>query len=128
MEKREAQGKLTDEDKEILERLHKEMEVHGVAHTIAVAGQSFVISAFGSNFGQMFIILDDFQDRRGPKLHSDEIAANPKKSRRKNVPRLHRRRLRPASDQRPGHVRRFKYMLEDRGDSGLQELINKPTT
>src|SRR5205823_10050024 len=47
----------------------------GVAHTNAVAGNSFVLSAYGSNFGSMFIILDDFPERREPGRHADAIAA-----------------------------------------------------
>src|SRR5205807_8534762 len=58
----------------------------GVAHTIAVSGQSFVISAYGSNFGQMFVVLDDFDKRRDSKLYSDEIAARLRRKITKEVP------------------------------------------
>ena len=43
--------------------------------TNAVAGNSFVLSAYGSNFGSMFIILDGFDQRRDPELYADAIAA-----------------------------------------------------
>jgi multidrug efflux pump len=36
----------------------------GVAHTTSIAGNSFVLSAYGSNFGSMFIILKPFDVRR----------------------------------------------------------------
>jgi multidrug efflux pump subunit AcrB len=33
----------------------------GVAHTMLVSGQSLLLSAFGSNFGSMFVMLDQFK-------------------------------------------------------------------
>ncbi len=38
----------------------------GIKHTQAMAGQSLLLSAFGSNFGSMFIILDGFANRPVP--------------------------------------------------------------
>jgi multidrug efflux pump subunit AcrB len=37
----------------------------GVANTLTVSGQSFVLGATGSNFGTMFVILEPFEDRKG---------------------------------------------------------------
>jgi multidrug efflux pump subunit AcrB len=45
----------------------------GCSHSITVAGQSFVLSANGSNFGNLFITLDEFDRRRDPKLSSTEL-------------------------------------------------------
>jgi multidrug efflux pump len=50
------------------------MKEEGVGHTIAIAGQSFVLQAYGSNFGQMFLPLKPFEERRRPDLASDAIA------------------------------------------------------
>jgi multidrug efflux pump len=38
----------------------------GVGHTLLISGQSLLLSAFGSNFGSMFIMLDDFHERPQP--------------------------------------------------------------
>ncbi len=38
----------------------------GTAHTVLVSGQSMLLSAFGSNFGSMFVILDEFSKRPQP--------------------------------------------------------------
>ena len=46
----------------------------GVKHASAITGQSFVLNAFGSNFGSVFIGLKDYSDRRDPQLSSDRIA------------------------------------------------------
>ena len=42
-------------------------------HVNAVAGNSFVLSAYGSNFGSMFIILKPFSERRSSGMHADVI-------------------------------------------------------
>src|SRR5262249_45573148 len=43
-------------------------ETPGVEHTITISGLSFVLSANGSNFGSLFIILDPFEKRTTPHL------------------------------------------------------------
>src|SRR5262249_2837937 len=48
----------------------------GVKHATGVTGQSFVLNAFGSNFGSMFINLKDYGERRDPSESSDAIAAH----------------------------------------------------
>lgn len=47
----------------------------GVKHTVALAGQSLVLNANAPNFGSMYVMLDDFGDRRDPDLSSAAIAA-----------------------------------------------------
>jgi multidrug efflux pump len=50
--------------------------VPGVAHTITVAGYSFVQQATGSNFASMFIVLDPFEKRTTPELRDTAIMNN----------------------------------------------------
>ena len=45
------------------------LETPGVAHTVAIPGQSFVLNAISSNFGNMFVILKPFHERRDPVAH-----------------------------------------------------------
>ena len=45
-----------------VERIAK--TIPGVRHSQTMAGQSMLLSANGSNFGSMFLILDSFEDRR----------------------------------------------------------------
>src|SRR5262249_6444017 len=47
------------------------LSVEGVEHCLGTAGQSFVLSANGSNFGQMFVTLKDYHERRAPHLSSN---------------------------------------------------------
>src|SRR5262249_36814902 len=41
-------------------------ETPGIDRVQAIAGQSFVLSAYGSNFGQFFITLKPFHERHAP--------------------------------------------------------------
>ena len=62
----------------------------GVRHTVAVAGQSFLLSAYGSNFASAFVILDDFPQRQEPELYSEAIAATLRKRLTQEVPEARR--------------------------------------
>jgi multidrug efflux pump len=48
--------------------------VPGVAHSLSISGQSFVQNAVGSNFGSIFVILDEFHHRHQPGTSANEIA------------------------------------------------------
>jgi len=45
----------------------------GVAHTIGIPGQSFVLNAVNSNFGSMFVILEDFDHRHGIETYAATV-------------------------------------------------------
>src|SRR5262249_22742736 len=49
--------------------------VPGVKHVTGITGQSFALNAYGSNFGSLFIGLDDYDKRRDPDLSSMSIVA-----------------------------------------------------
>jgi multidrug efflux pump len=42
------------------------LKTPGVGHTFFVSGQSLLLSAFGSNFGSIFVMLEDFKERPQP--------------------------------------------------------------
>jgi multidrug efflux pump len=46
----------------------------GVAHTVAVSGQSFLLGTNGSNLGSMFVVLDPFPQRETPERYDAVIA------------------------------------------------------
>ncbi len=50
------------------------LETPGVAHTVAIPGTSFVLNANASNYGNIFIILKPFHERRDPALTGEAIA------------------------------------------------------
>jgi multidrug efflux pump len=90
----------------------------GVKHTVAVAGQSVLLSTNGSNLGTMFVTLDEFHNRRARPLHADAIAA---KLRRQFFMEV-RDAVVSVFGAPPvdglGTAGGFKIMIEDRGDNG----------
>jgi len=94
----------------------------GVAHTIYTAGQSFTLQAYGSNFGNFFIPLKDFDKRRDPKLYSDNIAADLKGRIAREVPEAQVAIFGPPPVNGLGTAGGFKFIIEDRGEYGLEEL------
>src|SRR5262249_8312070 len=47
----------------------------GVAHTVAIAGMSFLLQANSPNFASMFIVLEPFDKRQRPDLRDTAIMA-----------------------------------------------------
>jgi multidrug efflux pump len=98
------------------------MATPGVKHTLVVAGTSFALSASASNFGSMFTILDDFDNREAPGLNSEEIAAKLRTRFNKEIPEA-MVSVFPAPPVRGvSRTGGFKVLVEDRGDLGLQTL------
>jgi multidrug efflux pump len=97
-------------------------ETPGVAHTISSSGMSFTLGAFGSNFANFFVMLDDFANRRTPDLYSDAIIAKLRKRFAAEVPDASILVLGPPAVNGLGTAGGFKFAVEDRGDLGLEEL------
>ncbi|HMB06046.1 MAG TPA: efflux RND transporter permease subunit, partial [Isosphaeraceae bacterium] len=107
---------------EVMERLQKiALKQPGIKHTVSTAGQSFLLSAFGSNFGSMFIILDDFAKRRAPELYGDAIASNLRKV-FSQVTDAQVAIFPPPPVRGVGRAGGFKIMIEDRSDAGPSTL------
>jgi multidrug efflux pump len=108
---------------EVVERIDRIcQETPGVAHTISSAGMSFTLGAFGSNFANFFVMLDDFSERRTPELYSDEIIAKLRQRIAAEVPEATVLVLGPPAVNGLGNAGGFKFAVEDRGDLGLEEL------
>jgi hydrophobe/amphiphile efflux-1 (HAE1) family protein len=94
----------------------------GVKHTIAVAGQSFLLNANAPNFGAMFVMLDDFQKRTAPDLSGDAIGVRLQNALQNKI----RDGLVNVFGAPPldglGTAGGFKIVIEDRGDGGLKAL------
>jgi multidrug efflux pump len=98
------------------------LETPGVKNVNSVAGNSFMLSAYGSNFGSMFVILDDFADRRSPDLTGDAILGQLRKRFSNEVPEATVNIFPPPAVSGLGRAGGFKIMVEDRGDNGLDRL------
>jgi multidrug efflux pump len=96
----------------------------GVRYTSAVAGQSFFLNATGSNFGSMFIILDNFNERRDPELNSERIAMKLRQRFAQEVFDAQLGVFGPPPIRGVGRSGGFKVMVEDRGD-GSPAVLQK---
>jgi multidrug efflux pump len=97
----------------------------GVVHTTAVAGQSFTLNANGSNFGNFFVTLDEFDKRRDPSMTSTAITKRVQDLIDKEVPQAKVSLFTPPPVSGLGSASGFKIIIEDRGDLGLAELQNQ---
>ncbi|HUY90424.1 MAG TPA: efflux RND transporter permease subunit [Pirellulales bacterium] len=94
----------------------------GVKHCSGIAGQSFVLNAFGSNFGSMFVNLKDYHLRRDPKLSSTVIKEDLEKSFAQEIDEAMIMVFPPPPIRGVGRSGGFMIMVEDRGDVGPQAL------
>ncbi len=97
------------------------LKTPGVAHTSAITGQSFLMSANGSNFGTMFIRLDDYEKRRSPDLASDAILHRLQAA-FSQVLEANIMIVPPPPVRGAGRTGGFMMMLEDRSDLGPTKL------
>lgn len=98
------------------------LETPGIKHINAVAGNSFVLSAYGSNFGSMFIILDDFDRRTSPDLHADRLIGTLSAKLAKSFPEAQVNIFGAPAVPGLGRAGGFRIMIEDRGDLGAAGL------
>jgi hydrophobe/amphiphile efflux-1 (HAE1) family protein len=94
----------------------------GVAHVNSVAGNSFVLSAYGSNFGSMFIILKPFEERRTSELHASMIVQKLRTRIASAVPTADVNIFDAPAVSGLGRAGGFRLMIEDRGEVGPKTL------
>jgi len=93
-------------------------KVRPVAHVNAIAGNSFVLSAYGSNYGSMFVILKEFKDRRSKALGADVVAAELRKRFAQYCPEAALLVFGAPPVSGLGRAGGFRMMIEDRGSVG----------
>lgn len=109
--------------RDIIARIEKiAMETPGVKNVNSVAGNSFMLSAYGSNFGSMFIILKNFADRKSHDMSGEEILKTLRRRYSTEVPEALVNVFAPPAVSGLGRAGGFKVMIEDRGDGGLEML------
>jgi len=96
--------------------------VPGIRYTQTITGQSLILSANGSNFGTMIIILDAFAKRRDPALYGEAIKTELSKQLTAQVSEAVILVLGPPPVRGVGRAGGFKLMIEDRGDFGPEKL------
>jgi multidrug efflux pump len=94
----------------------------GVAHTVGISGQSLILSANAPNLGSMYVILKEFDQRRGAALNIDAIAEELRERCRREV----RGAVVTVFGAPPidglGTTGGFKLIVEDRSNIGLDYL------
>src|SRR5262249_35291599 len=112
-----------DRTQRVLHRIEQDALIApGVEHTLGVAGRSLILNANAPNLASMYVILKEFDERRGPGLSADAIAARLQERCQKEV----RGGLVTTFGGPPveglGTTGGFKLVIEDRGNLGLGEL------
>ncbi len=108
---------------DVLKKVEKiAQETEGVVHTVGIAGQSIVLNAVGSNFGSMFVILDEFHHRHHPNLRSDAIGAQLRKRMFNEILDAQVAVYGAPPVDGLGSAGGFKVMIQDRDGQGLTEL------
>ncbi|MCE5267411.1 MAG: efflux RND transporter permease subunit [Planctomycetaceae bacterium] len=97
-------------------------KVPGVAHTVSISGQSLLLGANAPNFGSMYVMLDEFANRRGEKLTADAIAAQLRQRCEAKVTDALVSVFGAPPVDGLGNAGGFKLMIEDRGNLGLDVL------
>ena len=97
-------------------------KIHGVKHTVAIAGQSILLNANAPNFGSMYVMLDEFHHRTKPSLSADAIAEAIQAELQGEVPDGVINVFGAPPVEGLGTAGGFKIVIEDRGDSGLDAL------
>ena len=102
-------GASVQRTQEVMRRIERiARETPGVAHTVALSGQSLLLGANAPNFGSMYVMLDEFDARRGAARQGNAIA--------RRAPQAIQRRgaggpglgLRRPAGRRPGQRRRLQ--------------------
>jgi multidrug efflux pump len=107
----------------VIDRINQVIKpMEGVVHTTGIAGQSFTLNANGSNFGNFFVTLDEFDKRRDPRMHSFVVVDRVKAVLDKEVPEAQVSLFTPPPVSGLGSASGFKIIIEDRGDLGFVEL------
>jgi multidrug efflux pump len=109
--------------RQVVQRMEEiALKTPGVGHTLGISGQSFLLSANGSNFASMFVILDPFEHRRSPELGANAIAEMLRGELFIEIEDAQVGVFGAAPVDGLGNAGGFKIMIEDRGDNGLEAL------
>ena len=97
-------------------------EIQGVSHTVSISGQSLILSANAPNLGSMYVMLKDFHDRRGSNQTADDVAAALGDRCRADVREAVVSTFGAPPIDGLGTTGGFKFIVEDRGNLGLDTL------
>jgi multidrug efflux pump len=96
--------------------------IKGVSHTLAIAGQSILLNANAPNYGALYVMLDDFHHRLDKSLSGEAIAAKLRTVLLEEIPDGEISVFGAPPVEGLGTAGGFKFMIEDRGDNGLEAI------
>jgi multidrug efflux pump subunit AcrB len=97
-------------------------KTEGVKHTVAISGQSILLGANASNFGALYLMLDEFDDRTRPELSSEAISAALQERLSQEIPQATVNIFGAPPVEGLGTAGGFKIIVQDTGDNGLDAL------
>jgi multidrug efflux pump subunit AcrB len=98
------------------------LKTKGIKHTVAISGQSILLGANASNFGALYLMLDDFEDRRDPALSAAAIAERLQDDLQQKVPKALINIFGAPPVEGLGTAGGFKIIIQDTGENGLFAL------
>ncbi|HVX11495.1 MAG TPA: multidrug efflux RND transporter permease subunit [Pirellulales bacterium] len=108
---------------EVMRRIEKiALATEGVSHTVAVAGQSILLNANASNFGAMYVMLDEFHHRRRPELSAQRIGEKLEAAFHDEILDALTNVFGAPPVEGLGTAGGFKLIVEDRGELGSAAL------
>jgi multidrug efflux pump len=93
-----------------------------VAHTVGISGTSLILNANAPNLGSMYVMLDPFEKRRDKKLGADAIAARLREQFQQQVQEAVVTTFGGPPVDGLGTTGGFKIIIEDRGNTGQDQL------
>jgi multidrug efflux pump len=109
--------------RDVVQRIEEiALNTPGVKHTVAMSGQSILLGANASNFGALYLMLDDFEHRRKPSLSSESIAVDLQAKLQQAVPKAIINIFGAPPVEGLGTAGGFKIIVQDTGDNGLYAL------
>jgi hydrophobe/amphiphile efflux-1 (HAE1) family protein len=97
-------------------------DTDGVAHSVGISGQSLIFGANAPNAGSMYVLLKEFSQRRRPDLTADAIAEKIRDRCRREIREAKVTAFGAPPIDGLGTTGGFKFIVEDRGNLGLDEL------
>ncbi|MFL5339563.1 MAG: efflux RND transporter permease subunit, partial [Gemmataceae bacterium] len=109
--------------REVVRRIEQiALDTPGIKHTVAISGQSILLGANAPNFGSLYLMLDDFDNRRRPELGADRIAADLQDRLQHDVPEAAVNIFGAPPVEGLGTAGGHKIVVQDTGDNGLIAL------
>src|SRR5262249_27306289 len=94
----------------------------GIKNTVAISGQSILLGANAPNFGALYLMLDDFENRGREELSGEAIARTLQERFDKEVAEAKVHVFGAPPVEGLGTAGGFKIILQDRGDGTLPQL------